>query len=182
MSQSNSKPQNVVVEMIPFGRKPPKVTIAREATEKESAAYALGFDLGAEHAESSTAWTQALRQCADKTARASLRAGFVAGYAPFCANVKAAQNRFDYLARMFAPAHTSRKAKSNEAKAKAKAKTKAGRPTKESAAVEKLSEKRVVANVVAALAYIADAQQTHAADGDMLEVLGAIAKILTRSK
>lgn len=180
MNQSNSKPQNVIVEMIPFGRKPPKVTIAREATEKESAAYALGFDLGAEHAESSAAWTQALRQCADKTARASLRAGFVAGYAPFCANVKAAQNRFDYLARMFAPAHTSRKARSNARKAKAKAKQ--GRPAKESAAVEKMSEKRVVANVVAALAYIADAQQTHAADGDMLEVLGAIAKILTRNK
>ncbi len=159
--------QNTIVEMIPFTSA--KTTIAREATASEAAAYALGFELGAEHAESQTAWAQALKTCKSPTDRKSLRAGFIAGYVPFCGNVKRAQNRFDYLARMFSP-HTSRKAKANGAKR--------GRKEKAEKAVAVMSEKTLQRNVVACLAYVANMQAKHAADGDMLEVLGKVASIL----
>jgi len=173
-TSNSTKPANVVVEMIPFTSKPAKPTIAREATASESAAYSLGFELGAEHAESQTAWAQALRTCKAPTDRKALRAGFVAGYAPFCGSVKSAQNRFDYLARMFSP-HTSRKAKSNAKKAKAKG----GRPEKTKATKAVMSEKTMARNITAALGYIAKMQEKFLGDDDVMPVLGKIASILS---
>lgn len=176
-TSTSTEPENVIIEMIPFTSKPAKTTIAREATPAETAAYATGFELGSEHAESQAAWKQALASCKSTEMRSALRAGFVAGYAPFCANTKAAQNRFDYLARMFAPAHTSRKAKSTAKKAK-KAK-KGGRPEKAKAAKTVMSEKTMARNITAALGYIAKMQEKFLGDDDVMPVLGKIASILS---
>lgn len=176
-TSNSTKPENVVVEMIPFTRKPAKPTIAREATPAETSAYATGFELGSEHAESQAAWKQALASCKSTEMRSALRAGFVAGYAPFCATAKAAQNRFDYLARMFAPAATSRKAKSNAKKAKAKAK--GGRPEKTKATKAVMSEKTMARNITAALGYIAKMQEKFLGDDDVMPVLGKIAGLLS---
>lgn len=160
-----------------------KTTIAIAMTPKQEDLMRQGIEIGASQGDTDALLIVALKAAKPGTDdRICLRAGFVVGYAPDAPKgskaEKAAQNRFDYLARMHAPAGTSRKAKSTAKKRAAGG----GRKTKTAAAVEKMSEKRLAANVVAALAYIADAQAKHSADGDMMEVLGRIAAILSKAK
>lgn len=142
-----------------------------------------GAQLATADGKSAAMWNAAIAGCESVALRKELRGGFVTnGLAlKVYATKKAANNRFDYLCRLYAPMWTSRKAKSNAKKRTTRAPG-AGRKEKTSAAVEKMSEKRLAANVVRALAYIADAQAKHSADGDMLEVLGKIASILSKAK
>jgi len=148
-----------------------KTMIARAMSDAESALFETGEELGYATVESEISWRDALRACKAPSDRKVLRAGFVSAFmAAARATLKAANNKFDYMARQYAPASTSRKAK-------ATAETR-GRKAKAEAVVSKLSEKDVGARLVAALAYIAKAQENHAGDGEMLETLGELAAIL----
>jgi len=148
-----------------------KTMIAREMSAAELALFERGEELGYAAVEIDVAWRDALRACKLPSDRKVLRAGFVSAFmAAARATLKAANNKFDYMARQYAPASTSRKAK-------ATAETR-GRKAKAEAVVSKLSEKDVASRLTAALAYIAKAQQDHAGDGEMLETLGELAAIL----
>lgn len=150
-----------------------KSMTAVEATSAQRALYVRGEELGAMAAESAIDWAETLRACKTHADRMFVRAGFVSTYAPL-RNVSqdAAIKKFNRLASEYAP-HTSRKAKSNADKAK-----KPGRKEKTTNAKGTLSEKEVAKRLTQALAYIAKAQQQHAGDDEMLEVLGDIASIL----
>lgn len=156
-----------------------KTTIAAPATKAQEALAAMGDELGHSSADNDLAWKAALKAVKSPADRIVLRTAFVASYmgAVNCGQ-KSAENRFDYLARIHAKADTSRKAKANAKKRKAGG----GRKEKQGATKTVLSEKQLAARVVKALAYIGDMQQKHAADGDMLEMLGTLAKILGGDK
>lgn len=147
-----------------------KTLNAIAATPAQVGLYEMGEDLGAQQAESSIAWADALKVCKSHGDRMMLRSGFVSTYAPL-RNVSEASaiKQFNRLASVNAP-QTSRKAKSN--------KETRGRKEKAKAVVAKLSEKDVAARLVACLAYVAKAQSKHAGDSEMLELLGDIAAIL----
>lgn len=151
-----------------------KSMTAVEATSAQRALFVRGEELGAMAAESAVDWAETLRACKTHADRMFVRAGFVSTYAPL-RNVSqdAAIKKFNRLASEYAP-HTSRKAKSNANKAKAKS----GRKEKTANVKSTLSEKEVAKRLTQALAYIAKAQQQHAGDDEMLEVLGEIASIL----
>lgn len=169
--------QNTNVDLVQFTRA--KTIIAAPATPAQTAAFVMGSELGATSAESDIAWHDALKACRVGTPdRIMLRRGFVSTYAPAkgC-SVKQAENRFDYLARTHAPA-TSRKAKSVAKRAKGggrKEKTTTG-------AAEQVNASAIAQRLAAVLHYIARAQQQHAGDSEMLEVLGEIAAIAGGAK
>lgn len=154
-----------------------KSMVARPATDVEIGLFERGRELGTESAEHKLAWQAALKLVGrDHAKRMALRGGFVAAYAPLRGVSEAAAIlQFNRMAAVFAP-ESSRKAKSNAAKAKAKAKP--GRKEKTANVKGTLSEKEVAKRLTQALAYIAKAQQQHAGDDEMLEVLGEIASIL----
>jgi hypothetical protein len=150
-----------------------KVTHAVAMTPKQDSLFARGVELGADDGQNALNWAEALKLARVGTDdRKVLRAGFVHGLAPEAAEgtkaYKSAQNRFDYLARQYSP-HTSRKSAST--------KETRGRKEKAAATVSKLSEKDVAARLVAVLAFVAEMQGKHAGDGEMLEVLGTVAKL-----
>lgn len=163
---------NTNVHVVPFSKS--KTVNAVEMTPKQYAIFEVGEDLGHAAADVGIAWRDALKLCKDVADRRVLRAGFVSAYTSAAgANVKAANNKFDYMARLHTPS-TSRKSASNAKKAETR-----GRKEKEETGTGSvLSDKQVAARLTAALAYIAKAQQTHAGDGEMLETLGEIAAIL----
>lgn len=158
-----------------------KTTIAREMTPAQYALFERGEELGHCERDYAIAWGDALKLCKAPADRVILRSGFVSTYrASFGASEKTAHNRFDYLAKVYAPAHTSRKSASNAKKAIVRA---AGRPEDDgepSHAV--LSDRDVIARNLAAVAYISTAQVKHAGDAEMLEVLGELLAILTVKK
>lgn len=155
-----------------------KVTLAEPMTDAQTALFETGEELGHAAADNAIAWADALRLCKAPSDRKVLRAGFVSSYMAAARVVrKVADSRFDYLARIHAPASSSRKAKANARKSETR-----GRKEKMVAAVEKLSEKAVAARLVAALAYVTDAQRKHMGDSEMLEVLGDLVRILNGEK
>jgi hypothetical protein len=95
--------------------------------------YKVGERLAARQAESDIdlmgMWVEALSAVKTKEDRKALRAGFVDVYSNAMIHAngksktdarKSADNRFDYLANLYAPKATSRKAKSNKRKRKEK--------------------------------------------------------------
>jgi hypothetical protein len=147
-----------------------KTMDAIEATPKQNTLFAMGEELGAVTAESSVAWSDALKACKSHADRLFLRAGFVSVYAPMRGVAeKSAIQKFDRLAKTYAP-ETSRKAKSN--------KETRGRKEKATKTVSKLSDKDVQSRLVAALAWTAKQQQRHNGDDEVLELLGELAAIL----
>lgn len=175
---ANQKPVAAAMKITPLALvkfSKSKTTIAAEMTEKQYTIFETGEHLGHAAAGDFYAWSDALKMCKTPADRKVLRAGFVSSYTVARkVTAKQAANKFDYLAREHAPAHTSRQRKANAAKAETR-----GRKEKEATGTGAvLSEKQVAARLTAALAYIAKAQQSHAGDSEMLETLGEIAAIL----
>ena len=142
---------------------------------QDLAEFAKGEALGATFAESDIEWQGALAMLRTPTERAMLRRGFIATYAPLRGvSDKAAGNRFDYLARKFAPAETSKRAKHTAERR--------GRKAKATAVVEKMSDKAVAARLVAILAYVSDASAKHRGDEEVLSILGDIARLANGTK
>jgi predicted extracellular nuclease len=139
-------------------------------TEKETALFETGEELGFATVESEIAWADALKSCKTSQDRLILRAGFVSAYmAARKAKEATAIQAFNRRAREHAP-HTSRKAKAN-------AKKKTGRPEKKAGKGEHVPAQDVALRLANVLHYIAKAQAQHAGDSDVLEMLGEIAAI-----
>lgn len=138
------------------------VTVTSAVEAGEALAYAtVDFDSLA---------AVALKACASKADRKALRASFVVAYAK-ARNVseKAANNRFDYMARIYSPT-TSRKARANS-----KRKPGAGRKPKQGGEAKQVDTAKANA---AAVAFCRKAMRANEGDSDMLEMLGAIVAIL----
>lgn len=171
---ANQKPVAQAMGIVKFNAA--KVTHAVPMTAKQEALFETGVTLGAQDGESTMALADALKAARSPEDRKVLRAGFVHGLASDASEGtkahKAAQNRFDYLARKHSP-QTSRKSASTSEKR--------GRKEKAEAAVAKLSEKDVAQRLVAILAYVAECQRD-VTDADTLGMLGKIAKIANGAK
>lgn len=162
--------QNTNVEILKFSKA--KSIIAVAMTPAQDALYVMGQELGDAAAEDSLAWATALKATKTPADRKVLREGFATAYCTATGKGrKAADNRFDYLARMHAP-QSSRKAKHNAKRAKG-----GGRKEKKAGKGETLPPQVTAQRLTAVLHYIAKAQVKHMGDDEMLEVLGEIAAI-----
>ncbi len=149
-----------------------KTTIAPAMTERQYATFEAGEELAYHAVDSELAWAEALKNCKVPGDRAILRRGFVSAYASSRkVSDKTAGNRFDYMARLHAPAKSSRQAKANAKKVKS------GRKEKTAGKGEHVPAQDVALRLAAVLHYVAKAQTKHAADDEIMEMLGEIAAI-----
>jgi hypothetical protein len=178
------KKQITIGDVVKFNRA--KITDAVAATVRQNTLYNRGYALYGAQGEADMAWQDALKGVgADE--RVWLRRGFVksavtlAGFVDANGDVaddsdayaeaaKRAGNRFDYLARQYAPKESSRQAKSNAKRKRAK-----GGGRKETTETGKATKGDPAAMLNAIVMYVGKEMQRHVHDSEMMEVLGHIA-------
>ncbi len=168
--ESKATGTNTPVALVKFGKS--KTVNAVAMTDKQVALHEMGEELGYATAESEIAWAAALKSCKTPADRLILRDGFVSAYMQArSTSEKTAIQAFNRRAAQHAPG-TSRKAKANGEGRKGgrKAKTKTGEGTH-------VPAQDVALRLAAVLHYVAKAQAKHAADDEIMEILGEIAAI-----
>lgn len=165
----NQTKQNTNVAIVKFNGA--KTTVATAMDARQSAILEAGDALGHTQASADGEWADAIKLCKQPGDRNILRAGFVPAYmgATGCTK-KSADDRFDYLARKYAAGSSRKKAGRVAKKAGRKEKTATG-------AAEQVNASAIAQRLAAVLHYVAEAQQKHVGDSEMLEVLGDIAAL-----